>query len=226
MSGEWITLEAADGHKFQAWHVMPAGTPRGGIVLVMEIFGVNAHIRDLGERYAAQGYEVVAPQLYDRVLPQADLPYDADGVAKGRALREEIGWEAPMQDVTASVAHLRRGTGQEPVGIVGYCYGGAIAWLAAAKVPRLDCAVAYYGTAILNFVELAPKCPTMLHFGSKDASTPEDKIEFLAEKHPEVAIHLYDADHGFSSDRRANFDAAASKLAMERTLAFFDAHLD
>ncbi len=225
MSGQWITLEAGDGHKFQAWHVLPAGTPRGAIVVAMEIFGVNGHIRDVAERFAAQGYEVLAPQLYDRALRDCDLPYDADGVAKGRALREQIGWEPPMLDVTACVSHLRRQAEQAKVGIVGYCFGGAIAWLAAAKVARLDCAVGYYGTAILGFIELQPKCPTMLHFGSKDHSTPADKIEFLAEKHPEVAIHIYDADHGFNSDRRANFDAEASKLALERTLAFFSAHL-
>ncbi|MFA5120899.1 dienelactone hydrolase family protein [Zavarzinia sp.] len=226
MTGEWIELEADDGHKFQAWHVMPEDTPRGGVVIAMEIFGVNGHIRDLAGQFAAEGYEVLAPQLYDRVERNVDLPYDAEGVARGRKLREEVGWDGPILDVAACVAHLRRGKEKEEVGIVGYCYGGAVAWLAAAKVDGLDCAVGYYGTAILNFMNAAPKCPTMLHFGAKDATIPQEKIEILAEKHPEVAIHVYDADHGFNSDRRANFDAAAAKLAKERTLDFLAAHLE
>lgn len=225
MSGEWITLEASDGHRFQAWHETPAGILRGRIVVAMEIFGVNAHIREVCARFAAEGYEAVAPQLYDRALPQADLPYDMTGVDRGRALRDEIGWEAPMLDVAAAASFLRRNAAQAPVGIVGYCYGGTIAWLAAGKVEGIDCAVGYYGTVILSFTDLKPKCPTMLHFGARDHSTPEDQIEALAEKQPGVAIHLYDADHGFNSDRRANFDADASKLALERTLAFFAAHL-
>lgn len=229
MNGEWIELGAGDGHRFQAYHVKPDAeqTPRGGLVVAMEIFGVNGHIRDVADGFAAEGYEVIAPQLYDRAEKAVDLPYDAEGVARGRALREEVGWEGPMLDISACVGRLRNDDGEhkQPVGIVGYCYGGAIAWLAAARVQGLGCAVGYYGTAILGFMNAEPKCPTMLHFGAKDQTIPEDKIEMLAEKHPEVAIHVYDADHGFNSDRRANYDEAAAKLARERTLDFLAAHL-
>ncbi|PWR25614.1 dienelactone hydrolase family protein [Zavarzinia aquatilis] len=227
MSGEWIELVASDGHRFQAYHVKPEGDedPRAGLVIAMEIFGVNGHIRAVADGFAAEGYEVLAPQLYDRAQPAVDLPYDTDGVARGRALREQVGWEGPMLDVGACVTHLRQGEAKLPVGIVGYCYGGAVAWLAAARVANLGCAVGYYGTAILNFMNAAPKCPTMLHFGSRDQTIPEDKIEALAEKHPEVAIHVYDADHGFNSDRRANYDEDSAKLARERTLDFLAAHL-
>ena len=225
MSGEWIELEASDGHRFQAWHIRPEDEPRAALVIAMEIFGVNAHIRDVAASFAARGYEVLAPQLYDRAERNVDLPYDAEGVAKGRALREQVGWDGPIMDVAACVSHLRRGEERLATGIVGYCYGGAVAWLAAARVQGLSCAVGYYGTAILNFMNASPKCPTMLHFGEKDATIPLDKIELLAENNPEVAIHVYDADHGFNSDLRANYDETAANLARERTLDFLEAHL-
>ncbi|MCF4164679.1 dienelactone hydrolase family protein [Zavarzinia compransoris] len=226
MSGGWIELEASDGHRFQAWHVAPEGERRATLVIAMEIFGVNGHIRAVAEGFAEAGFEVLAPQLYDRAERGIDLPYDAEGIARGRELAMKIGMDGPMLDVAACVAHLRRDdTEKKPVGIVGYCYGGAVAWAAADRVAGLGCAVGYYGTAILQFMGAEPKCPTMLHFGAKDASIPLDKVEQLAGRHPEVAIHVYDADHGFNSDRRANYDEAAASLARERTLDFLFAHL-
>lgn len=219
---EMIQLAATDGHRFDAWHVMPEGTPRGGLVLVMEIFGVNAHIRELADAFAAAGYEVLAPAMYDRAERGVDLGYTPETVVTGRTLRDQIGWDAPMLDIAACAAWLApRGK----VGVVGYCYGGSIAWLSACRVPGIAAAVGYYGTAVLQFMGEQPHCPTLLHFGDKDASIPVLEVEKLRAIHPAVEVHRYDADHGFRSDRRANFDAAASRLADGRTLGFFARHL-
>ena len=219
---EPIQLQAEDGHRFDAWHVAPEGPRKGGIVLVMEIFGVNAHIRELARDFAAHGYEVLAPAMYDRARRGVDLGYTAETVVEGRELRDRIGWDVPMKDVAAAVAWLApRGR----VGIVGYCYGGSIAWLSACRVPGLAAAVGYYGTAVIQFMGEAPRCPTMLHFGDRDASIPVVDVEKLKAIHPGVEVHRYDADHGFRSDRRANYDAEASRLADGRTLGFFARHL-
>ena len=219
---ETIQLQAEDGHRFDAWHVAAEGPRKGGIVLVMEIFGVNAHIRELAGDFAAHGYEVLAPAMYDRARRGVDLGYTAETVVEGRELRDRIGWDAPMKDVAAAVAWLApRGR----VGIVGYCYGGSIAWLSACRVPGLAAAVGYYGTAVIQFMGEAPRCPTMLHFGDRDASIPVVDVEKLKAIHPGVEVHRYDADHGFRSDRRANYDAEASRLADGRTLGFFARHL-
>ena len=220
--GETIQLQAEDGHRFDAWRVEAAGARKGGIVLVMEIFGVNAHIRELAEAFAAEGYEVLAPAMYDRARRGVDLGYSAETVVEGRELRDRIGWDVPMKDVAAAVALLApRGK----VGIVGYCYGGSIAWLSACRVAGLAAAVGYYGTATIQFMAETPRCPTMLHFGDRDVSIPVAEVETLRALHPGVEVHRYDADHGFRSDRRANYDETASRLADGRTLAFFARHL-
>ncbi|WP_439817887.1 dienelactone hydrolase family protein [Zavarzinia sp. CC-PAN008] len=214
-----ITLTASDGHRFNALHVVPAGTPKGGLIVAMEIFGLNANIRDHCGRFAGFGYEVVAPAFYDRGERGVDLGYDAAGVEKGRALRDRIGWDKPMLDVAAARDFLvPRGR----VAMTGYCYGGSLSWLASCRVPGLACVIGYYGTAILQYMDEVPQCPTMLHFGAKDASIPLDQIEVLRARHPEVEIHVYDAEHGFSSDRRVHYDKAATELALERTLALLE----
>jgi carboxymethylenebutenolidase len=219
---ETIKLQADDGHEFDAYHVEAEGQRKGGLVLVMEIFGVNAHIRELAHDFARHGYEVLAPAMYDRAERGVDLGYTPETITQGRALRDRIGWDVPMKDVAAAAAWLgSRGK----VGVVGYCFGGSIAWLSACRVPGLAAAVGYYGTAVIQFMGETPRCPTMLHFGDKDASIPVVEVEKLKAIHPEVEVHRYDADHGFRSDRRVNYDETASRLADGRTLAFFARHL-
>lgn len=219
---ESITLQAADGHRFAAWVAAPAGAPRGGLVVVQEIFGLNGHIRRVAEGYAADGYLVVAPALFDRVERGVELGYDDAGIQRGRVLKEACGNERPLLDLAAAVAHAAR-AGR--VGMVGYCWGGLLTWLAAARLDGLAAAIPYYGGGIPEHAALAPRCPVLAHFGSRDTHIPLAGVEALRQARPEVELHVYDAGHGFNCDERASFDAEAARLARERTLAFLRRHV-
>ena len=211
------TLTAADGHTFDAHEVHPDGAG-ATIVVVQEIFGVNAHIRSLVERYAAYGYRSIAPALFDRVERGVELDYDADGIARGRELAGRIKWDPAMADVAATVAHVSS-TG--PVGIVGFCFGGSVAWLAAATLP-VTAAVGYYGGQIHELIDRTPRVPTMLHFGQLDAGIPLEHVDAIAAAHPDVPVHVYEgAQHGFSCDARASYGALPAAIAWGRTLGFF-----
>jgi carboxymethylenebutenolidase len=221
--GERLTLRAGDGHELGAYRSLPPGRPRGGVVVLQEIFGVNQHIREVTDGFAADGYAAVAPALFDRSSARGvELGYVPDGIARGRALREEFSWEDTVKDVEAAV-NLLRSEGLK-VATVGYCWGGSISFLSAVRLP-LDAAVVYYGGQILPFVEEKERCPLLMHFGERDASIPLSHVETIRKAHPGAVVHLYDADHGFNCNHRASFDEAASKLARERTLAFFEKHL-
>ncbi|HTL34466.1 MAG TPA: dienelactone hydrolase family protein [Kofleriaceae bacterium] len=202
----------------------PKGTPRGAIVVIQEIFGVNAHIRDVADGFAADGYVAVAPALFDRIRPGIELGYTPDTVREGRELRSKLAIDDVLADVQTAIDSVKSAG---KIGIVGYCWGGYVTWMAAARCSGLACAVDYYGTQTLDAMDEHPRCPVMLHFGSKDATTPADKIEALRGKHePHGAqFFVYDADHGFNCDERGSYDAAATKLARERTLAFFREHV-
>lgn len=198
---------------------------RGGIVVVQEIFGVNSHIREVTDGFASDGYTSVAPALFDRIRPGIELGYTPETVKEGRELRSKLA----IDDVLGEIQHaitVARGPGRK-VGIVGYCWGGYIAWMAAARCTGLACAVDYYGTQTLDHMDEHPRCPVMLHFGAKDATTPADKIEALRAKHePHGAqFFVYDADHGFNCDQRAAYNPAAAKLARERSLGFLRRHV-
>jgi carboxymethylenebutenolidase len=224
---ETIRLEAEDGTQLSAYHVLPAERPRGGLVVLQEIFGVNAHIRRVADGFAEHGYEVLAPALFDRLEPGVELGYDADGMAKGRSFPQRLGWDGPLRDVAAAIAALRgaalRGAGR--IGVVGYCWGGSLAYLAAARLSGLAAAVGYYGTAIAKNLDATPQVPTLLHFGATDASIPAADIEAIRARHPHVGTHVYAAGHGFNCDARAAYEPASAALALERTLAFFAQHL-
>jgi carboxymethylenebutenolidase len=216
-------LRAADGHELGAYRSKPSAKPRGGIVVLQEIFGVNSHIRAVADGFAAEGYLALAPALYDRSsVKDVEMGYTKEDIARGRALREEFSWEDSVKDVEAAMSALR-GEGLR-VGTVGYCWGGSISFLAAARLP-LDAAVAYYGGQILPYVNEKERCPLLLHFGKRDASIPEDDVEIIRRAHPDAVVHWYDADHGFNCDHRAQYDEASARLARERTLAFFSANL-
>ncbi len=229
--GETITLTAADGHQFSAYRAEPSGEangeakggPRGAVVVIQEIFGVNGHIRDVTDGYAGQGYLSIAPALFDRFERGVELDYTDEGMAVGREYKAQgnENLDSVMADVQAahdSVAGAAPGNNK--VGITGYCWGGVVVWAAAC---RLDFAAAacYYGGGIVDLKDETPKCPTILHFGKDDASIPMDDVDAISAAHPDLAVYVYDAGHGFNCDRRASFDEESAKTALKRTLELF-----
>lgn len=224
--GTFIKLTADDGHGLDAYRADPVGQAKAGLLVIQEIFGVNDHIRDVCDGFAADGYQVVAPALFDRLRPNVELAYTAETVAEGREMKGQVGWDDPVTDMKAGLAALREAVGASAkVGVVGYCWGGSLSWLAAC---RLDpaCAVGYYGGQIIDFVNEQPGCPTMLHFGTEDAGIPLDDVETIRGRHPDVGVYIYEgAGHGFNCDRRADFHPEAAKLARTRTLEHIAQHL-
>lgn len=211
------TLTAADGHSFDAYEVHPDGA-HATIVVIQEIFGVNPHIRSLVDRFAAYGYRAIAPAVFDRVERGVELGYDAEGVAAGRALADQVKWDPVMTDVAATVEHVA-GTG--PVGIVGFCFGGSVAWLAANRLP-VTASVCYYGGQVHQLIDQAPQVPTMLHFGELDGAIPLEHVDAIATAHPESPVHVYEgAQHGFACDARGSYSALPAAIAWGRSLGFF-----
>jgi len=224
---QFIDLDAKDGFRFPAYVAEPAGRPKGAIVVLQEIFGVNSHIRSVADGYAAAGYLAVAPATFHRVKPDVELGYTGDDMQAGSALKTAVeALPAPgvLQDVQAAVDYAARAG---KVGIVGFCWGGLLTWRAAASVSGLAAAVPYYGGGMTTPEESAraPKVPVLAHFGSRDHWIPVDTVEAFKTAHPEVEVHVYGADHGFNCDQRGSYDAESAKLARERTLAFFARHV-
>jgi carboxymethylenebutenolidase len=213
-------LTASDGHELDAYEVHPDGAS-ASIVIVQEIFGVNAHIRSVVDRYASFGYRAIAPALFDRGERGVELGYDDAGRARGIELVMPIAFDAAMLDVAAAVEHVAE-TG--PVAVIGYCFGGSVAWIAACDLP-IAAAVGYYGGQIHAMADREPKVPTMLHFGELDHGIPLDQVHAIAAAHPEVPVHVYEgADHGFNCDARATHDARSAAIALGRTLEFLADH--
>ena len=220
--GSMIKLTASDSVTIGAYKADPAGTPRGGIVVLQEIFGVNSHIRDVADRYAAQGYLAIAPALFDRVEPGLELGYDQDGMTSGVATQKQTKPEETLKDVEAAIAAA---AAAGKVGVVGYCWGGTLAFVAASRLAGLTAAVGYYGGGIASMLDLTPKVPLMLHFGEKDDHIPMSSIEAIKSKLPQVPIFTYAAGHGFNCDQRGSFDETSADLALSRTLPFFKEHV-
>ena len=225
--GQFIDLTAQDGVTFPAYVAEPAGQPKGAIVVLQEIFGVNSHIRSVADGYAAAGYLAVAPSTFHRVKPGVELGYTGDDMQAGMALKtavEELPAPGVLQDVQAAVDYAAKAG---KVGVVGYCWGGLLTWRAAAGVSGIAAAAPYYGGGMTTPEESArtPKVPVLAHFGSKDHWISLESVEAFKKAHPEVEVHVYEADHGFNCDQRGSYDAAAAKLAKERTLAFFVEHV-
>jgi carboxymethylenebutenolidase len=216
-----MELTAADGHRLQAYEAKPAGAARGGVVVVQEIFGVNDHIRRVADGYAADGYHVIAPALFDRVQPGIELGYTDADIAEGRRIRGQLTFEQALADVDAA----RKALGGGKIGIVGYCWGGTVTWLAAARLQGFAAAASYYGGGIGQFANEHPRCPTQCHFGEKDHAIPLTEVAAVRDANPAVEIYTYPAGHGFNCDARGSYDAAAAKLARDRTLAFFRKHI-
>ena len=221
-------LRGADGFAFDVYEAAPAD-PTGAVVVIQEIFGVNAHIREVADGFAADGYAALAPALFDRVQRGVELGYDADGMSRGRDLAfNGLAQEDALRDLQATVEEAGK---FGPVGVVGYCYGGLMTWLAACELDGIACASAYYGGGIAGTLERAPgeprrpKCPMLMHFGALDAHIPLSDVERVDAALPDVPVHVYDADHGFNCDHRGSYDAESAAVARQRTLALFAAHL-
>ncbi|MBS0455193.1 MAG: dienelactone hydrolase family protein [Proteobacteria bacterium] len=224
---QFIELRAKDGFAFPAYVAEPAGTPKGAVVVVQEIFGVNSHIRSVADGYAADGYLAVAPATFHRVKQGVDMGYTEEDMKAGFALKMAVeGLPAPgvMQDLQAAVDYAARAG---KVGIVGYCWGGLLTWRAASGLDGLSAAVPYYGGGMTTPEEIArqPKVPVLAHFGNKDHWIPMESVQALEKAHPEVVVHMYAADHGFNCDQRGSYKAEAASVARERTLAFFQKHV-
>jgi carboxymethylenebutenolidase len=215
-----IQLTASDGTQVGAYEVAPDDAS-ASVVVIQEIFGVNAHIRSVVDRYASYGYRSIAPALFDRIEPGIELEYDEAGIARGRELAGQLHRELLMADVAAAVAHVGEAC---PVAVVGYCLGGSIAWQSASRLP-ISAAVGYYGGQIPELVDETPAVPTMLHFGAEDHAIPLDGVRKVADAHPEVPVHVYDgAGHGFNCDARASYHPLSAAIAQGRTLEFLVAN--
>ena len=227
--GQMIELKAADGTAIAAYVAEPSGKPKGAIVVVQEIFGVNKHIREVTDGYAAAGYLAIAPATFQRVQADVDLGYSEADMGEGFKLKqaaESLPAPGVMQDLQAAVDYVAGQSGGK-VGIVGFCWGGLLTWRAASMLTGLSAAVPYYGGGMTTPEEIArqPKVPVLAHFGEQDQWIPMDTVQALKKAHPEVQVHVYAAHHGFNCNHRGSYDEASAKLARERTLAFFEQHL-
>ena len=228
-----ITLKSADGFEFPLYVAQPSGRPRGALVVLQEIFGVNSHIRSLADGFAADGYLALAPAAFQRSQPGVELGYQPEDIGAGRALKAAIeALPAPgvLADIEASIDYAHKALGgSSKVGVIGYCWGGLLAWRAACLLQGVACAVPYYGGGVTLSPEKdrKPHCPVLAHFGAKDPNIPIDGVKAFAQAQggARVQVHVYEADHGFNCDQRGAYDAVSAKLARERTLAFFAAHL-
>jgi carboxymethylenebutenolidase len=218
-----VKLQASDGHELDAYVAQPDGKPWGGLVVVQEIFGVNQHIRSVADRFAKEGFFTVAPAMFDRVERDVELGYDGEGMQKGMAIAQKLSIDNAVKDVDAALQYAGKETGK-PAGVVGYCFGGTMAWLSATRLAPAA-AVGYYGGYIAKFAAEEPRVPVMLHFGKQDDHIPQADVAKVQAAHPEVEIFLYDAGHGFNRDVWASYNEKAAKEAMARTLAFFNKHL-
>jgi len=215
--GAYTTIMARDGHEFQAWLAAAPGRPRGAVVVVQEIFGVNAHIRAVTDSFAAEGYTAIAPSLFDRIRRGIELGYSAQDMQEGAGYRAQLTPETAMKDVAAAVAVVRN-SGR--TGTVGYCWGGSLSYLAACQL-RIACAVVYYGR-VTSFLAQKPRCPVLYHYGSEDKSIPLTDVEATrAAAQPSASLYVYEgAGHGFNCDQRQSYNPEAAALARTRTLEF------
>jgi carboxymethylenebutenolidase len=220
---ETVRLKASDGHELDAYVSSPNDTPIAGLVVIQEAFGVNRHVRSVADSYAKDGFLAVAPALFDRIERGVELGYEAPDRQKGIALARQSNLEDAVTDVVAALGYLRKRTAKK-CGVIGYCFGGTMAWLAATRLEP-DAAVGYYGGRIAQFVHENPGCPVMLHFGTLDKHIPKKDVDRVHKTHPDVQVFWYEADHGFNCDDRASYNAVAAKLARDRSLEFLQKHL-
>jgi carboxymethylenebutenolidase len=223
MAGTIKLKSSIDGFEFSALHAEAQGPRRGGIVIIQEIFGLDRYVQDDVARWVAIGFEALAPSMFDRQKPGFVADHDAAGMEEGREFAMANGAKNPVSDVQACIDYLKA---KGPVFLAGYCYGGSVAWRAAAEVSDLAAASCYYGGRIKDIVDLELKCPVICHFGRKDAHIPAGEFKAAIEKaHPYVPVYIYEnSGHGFNNAGRPDADTADAQLARERTLALFEAN--
>ncbi|MFN5490091.1 MAG: dienelactone hydrolase family protein [Bradyrhizobium sp.] len=221
--GQDIKLKASDGFELGAYRAEPTSAPKGAVVVIQEIFGVNHHIRSVCDRLAREGYVAIAPSIFDRITPNFQSGYSPDEVAEARKFVANPDFAAMLRDSQAAIDAVKP---VGPVGIIGFCLGGSIAYAAATKLSGLSAAIGYYGGAIIRFADDKPAVPTQLHFGEKDAGIPLSDVETIKSKRPEVEVFIYPgAQHGFHCDERASYDRASADSAWPRSMEFFAKHL-
>jgi carboxymethylenebutenolidase len=221
--GHDIKLTASDHFQLGGYRADPTGAPKGAVVVIQEIFGVNHHIRAVCDRLAGEGYVAIAPSIFDRIEPGFTSGYSPDEIATARKFVANPDWAAMLRDAQAAIDAVKD---VGPVGIIGFCLGGSVAYAAATKLSGLSAAIGYYGGAIVRFADDKPKVPTQLHFGEKAAGIPHSDVETVKAKRPEVEIHVYPgAQHGFNCDERASYDKTSADIAWPRSLAFLARHL-
>jgi len=221
--GQDIKLTASDDFQLGAYRADPSGQPRGAVVVIQEIFGVNHHIRHICDRLAAEGHVAVAPAIFDRVEPNFTSGYSPDDIAVARKFVANPDWAAMLRDTQAAIDAVKD---VGAVGIIGFCLGGSVAYAAATKLSGLKAAVGYYGGAIVRFADDKPAVPTQLHFGAKDSGIPLSDVETIKAKRPDVEVFVYPgAQHGFSCDERPSFDQPSADIAWSRAMTFFAEHL-
>lgn len=220
---ETVTLTASDGHKLSGYVSRPAKYPIAGLVVLQEAFGVNRHIRSVADGYANDGFVAVAPALFDRIERGVEFGYDPADLQKGVAIARQVNLDDAVKDVAGALDFLRK-QGMKKCGVIGYCFGGTMAWLAATRLDP-DAAVGYYGGYLAKFAEENPRCPVMLHFGTLDKHIPKEEVDRVQQAHPDVQIFWYEADHGFNCNDRPSYNPAAAKEARERSLMFLKEHL-
>jgi carboxymethylenebutenolidase len=221
--GQDIKLTASDNFQLGAYRAEPHGAAKGAIVVIQEIFGVNHHIRNVCDRLANEGYVAIAPSIFDRIEPNFTSGYSPDEIAVARKFVANPDWTAMLRDTQAAIDAVKT---VGPVGIIGFCLGGSVAYAAATKLSGLKAAVGYYGGAIVRLAEDKPSVPTQLHFGEKDTGIPLTDVETIKAKRPEVEVFVYPgAQHGFNCDERASYDKASADIAWPRSMEFFAKHL-
>ncbi len=221
--GEILTITASDGHKLDTYLAQPNGSPKGGIVLIQEIFGVNSHMRSVADMFSAEGYLVCCPALFDRIERNIELGYSDTNVVTGRKYKKFCGNTEPLKDIEAAL-NVVQSAGK--IGVVGYCWGGALSWLSACKVNGFSAASSYYGAGIGELLNAEPECPVIFHFGEEDSAIPMREVQKVKDAHPECPIYLYPAGHGFNCDQRASYHQASSNIALERTLNHLERNLN
>ncbi len=226
--GAMISLQAADGHELGAYAASPAGTPKGAVVIVQEIFGVNPHIKSVVDDYAAQGYYAIAPALFDRFKRDIELKYSGLDMAEAVALMKLLSYDSALKDVSAAFQEAQKATGK--VAVVGFCYGGLMAWLSATRGATVGmspvCCICYYPGGIGSVAKEQPTCPVMVHIGTEDSHIGEDQRQALKDAHPELPFYLYaGAEHGFNCDARDAFNPEMAAIARGRTLEFLAKYL-